>query len=145
MDFEDIRVELLAQHERLRRLIHEARDSAIARAVRSRDTDLRALVDRLGDHLREHNVREEELLAVVLPTMDAWGTVRQEIMTESHVLEHGELLGALEGMRSSLGSGPCGALLATLDRILEHMVREEKILNDPLLRPDGMYAEQESG
>ena len=85
--------------------------------------------------LRAHNEHEEELLGKVLPTLDAWGSARREIMTERHVSEHGELAGALEGLDSSFQRTAGDSLIAMLDRVLSHMDREEEtLLNDPRLR-----------
>jgi hypothetical protein len=147
MDFEDIRAELLSAHADLRKRIGEVRTEAAAVSTVGRDHDrLRSLTDALTTALCAHNDREEELLGEVLPTLDAWGPVRREIMTEQHVLEHGHLVDALEGLDSLFQRTARDALIATLDRVIEHMEREEKvILDDPHLRGVGSEVEQFSG
>lgn len=146
MDFEAIRTELLRQHQNLRRMIEQTRQSARVPAGSPRTAELPVLVDRLAEGLREHNRREEELLATFLPTVDAWGTVRQEVVTREHVSEHDELAGALDDLGSLLAGAAREALLVTLDRVLEHMAREEKMfLTDASLCETGITAEQVSG
>jgi hypothetical protein len=147
VDFEDIRTELLAEHADLRKRIDEAREAAVAvSSGRSNHGHLQSLTDDLAGALRAHNDREEELLGEVLPTLDAWGHVRREIMTEQHISEHGELADAVEGLDSLFQRTAREAFIATLDRVLEHMEREEKtVLNDPLLRELGSEPEQVSG
>jgi hypothetical protein len=135
MEFEDIRAELLSQHADLRRMIDEMRQCvAVPSPEGAYGASLRTLLDRLLVDLREHNRREEELLGLVLPTIDAWGPVRGEIMNEQHVSEHQELAGALDDLEPVFEQGASAALLATLDRVLDHMAREEKVvLNDRTL------------
>jgi Hemerythrin HHE cation binding domain len=147
MDFEEIRTELLSHHADLRHQVDAMRQAveAVSRGDSSH-AELRSRTDDLAAALRAHNDREEELLGEVLPTLDAWGAVRREIMTEQHASEHGELADALEGLGSLFERTARDSLLATLDRVLEHMAREEKfILNDPFLRDFGMGSEQISG
>ena len=46
----------------------------------------------------------EEGLKTVLPTIDAWGKVRKEVMLEEHVAEHSDLYGALAEDKKDGGS-----------------------------------------
>jgi hypothetical protein len=146
MDFEEIRAELLSQHADLRFRIDQTLRAAdaVSRGSWSHD-ELKALVDDLSGSLRRHNAWEEETLGDVLPTIDAWGSVRQEIMTEQHVLEHRHLAEALDGFDFPLERTERDALIVTLGRVLEHMDYEEKVINDPRLRNAGIDAEQMSG
>ena len=111
MNAREIRAELLGQHAEIRALIEEARGGSKTALVR------------LGDAVRRHNLREEELLGQLLPTLDAWGPVRTAIMLEEHVAEHGELyavlLDATRGQR---------AVAELVEHLLEHMAYEEKTL-----------------
>jgi hypothetical protein len=146
MDLESMRSELSAQHAELRRMIEAVRESASEEPAARSGPDLRSRLDELSRSMREHNRREEELLGDVLPTIDAWGSVRRDIMTEQHVSEHGELAAALDDVGPLSEDNECRALLSTLDRVLEHMAREEKaFLSDPLLREDAIAAGQVSG
>ncbi len=67
-------------------------------------------------------------------------------MSEQHVSEHGELANLLEGLDSLFEQTARDALTLTLERVLDHMVREERwILDDPLLRGLGVESTQVSG
>jgi hypothetical protein len=88
MNLDDIRTELTVQHTNLRQMIEEVR--GLAQDSKPTGGELRARVDELGEMLREHNRREEELLRGILATIDAWGPIREEIMREHHVTEHRE-------------------------------------------------------
>jgi hypothetical protein len=134
----EIRVELQGQHSDLRRTIEEVRQ-AVGR-VQGDDVmraDLRVALGRLSRGLREHNRREEALLGAFLLTVDDRGPVREQVMNEEHAAEHIELCDAFvdANVVSDRGIGQ-GTLVALLDRVLEHMAREERyflceeVLND---------------
>ena len=144
----EIRKELMEQHANLRLIIDEAR-RAVGRARESVSmrADLRACVGRLSLGLRTHNLREEDLLARILSTVDAWGPARAEIMNEQHVAEHAELCAVLVDANATSDTGiGDGVLVAVLDRLLEHMACEEKaFLGEDVLRDDGAVVDQFSG
>ncbi len=127
-----IRTELLAQHGRIRTLIDDVR--RIAERLDGADaanSQLHAAIAVLADALRRHNQREEELLGRIIPSVDAWGPVRAEIMDEEHVAEHREMHAAL-----MMEVRPT-ELPPLLDRMIEHMAHEEEtLLRDDLLRDD---------
>lgn len=120
----EIRKELLDEHAKLRAAMQIARAAG----------DRRASIARLAEVLRAHNLREEELMSQVFPTLDAWGGMRALVMLEGHVEEEQLFAAHLAG----------GATKAPdlFDRILEHMAREEKVflgedvLSDDELAPD---------
>ena len=143
-----IRDELLEQHATLRGMIEDVRRSAChpheSDAMRS---DLHDHMRRLAVAFHVHNLHEEDVLKGLLTTVDAWGPVRQEIMSEEHVAEHVELYAALTDMsmtsRSAIVDRP---LVAGLNRILAHMAREEiAYLCEDVLRDDGVIVNQFSG
>lgn len=109
--------------------------------------ELRACLDRLSLLLRAHNGREEELLREILSTVDAWGPARAEIMGEQHVAEHAELSAILGDAKATSDTAIAdGGLVLALDRLLEHMVREEKaFLGEDVLRDDSIDVDQFSG
>jgi hemerythrin-like domain-containing protein len=127
--------ELLEQHAEVRRMV----DGVRMCADRTRDgasvvQDLPSAIRLLADAVRRHNQREEHLLRDLIPTVDAWGQMRAEIMTDEHVLEHNLLHRALLGTPSEL-AGPNMSQL--LDRLIQHMAREEEaFLNERVLRDD---------
>lgn len=149
MNIDEIRIELLGQHATLRRMIEEIQ--GIIRRSKDAlgselDSELRARVHEVAEALREHNVREDELLREILPTIDAWGSVRKEMMDEQHA-EHGQFTAALAAAETWIDPVRSReTVLATLARVVEHMDREEKaFLNETLLRDDAVVADQFSG
>jgi hypothetical protein len=147
MNLEPIRAELMAQHTHLRDVIEDVRGGLLREAGREPlGAELRARMDELAGGLRKHNLREEELLRGVLATIDAWGLVREDIMSAQHVVEHEELAAALEATAMTETAVDSETVHASLDRLLQHMAREETMfLNEALLRDDGVVAEQFSG
>jgi hypothetical protein len=150
MNFADIRAELTGQHASLRLIIEDARMAAgRAYAQRNESTrdELRARVFELTNRLLEHNEREEQLLAGILATIDAWGSVRREIMSEQHVAEHRELTARLLVPEGESDAALARENLSTaLDCILEHMAHEERMfLNDAVLQDDGLVVDSVSG
>jgi hypothetical protein len=138
MNLESIRNELSAQHAHLRALIEELRLAMWANG------DIASPLEKVASALHAHNHREEELLRGILLTIDAWGGARAAIMGEEHLMEHEELA-ALVSAPGRLGEGHA-ALEETLNRVLGHMAREEKIfLNEALLQDDTVVVEQFSG
>ena len=133
-----IRSELLKDHERLRTMMDEARKLA-ARASSGEPVidELRQTVALLADVLRAHNVREEELLGGFIRSVDAWGPVRAEIMTEEHAQEHEEFFAALLGVQTTPVEFAGAGVMLLLDRILQHMACEEDaFLSEDVLRDD---------
>lgn len=125
----EIRKELLEQHQDLRVRIDQARE-VVARCQRGQagSDDLHRALVHVADAVRMHNQREEELMRDVLPTVDAWGPVRKEVMLEEHVVEHSEIYDALlqAGQGGDLGKASTTALVL-FERMVEHMAREEKV------------------
>jgi len=144
----EIRGELLEQHAKLRGMIGEVqRAVGCAHESEAMRSELRACMDRLSLALRTHNHREEELLKGILVTVDAWGPVRAEIMSEQHAAEHVELYAVLSDANvTSRTAIVDGVLHAGLDRVLEHMAREEiAFLGEDVLRDDSVVVQQFSG
>jgi hypothetical protein len=143
-----IRVEILAQHAGLRAMIVETR-RAIERVGGSEVTraELRLHVGSIAHTLREHNRCEEELLRGVLFDADAWGPVREDIMSEEHASEHALLCGAMVDASVISDAGLSeGTLLRAFDQVLEHMSREESaFLNEDVLRDDAVVLDQFGG
>jgi hypothetical protein len=148
MNAAEIRDELLSQHANLRQIIDELHRSAgVGVPVAGTDGEVAAHVVRLARALREHNRREETLLRGVLGSVDAWGPVREEIMNEEHAAEHEELGAALWSATVGPESGMTGgALVDLLERVLEHMAREERVfLSSDVLKEDAILGDQCSG
>ena len=126
MTFEEIRVELMAQHDEIRDLIE---------LIRSSDTQSRGThLTLLRDILTAHNAREEELLGDVLPDIDAWGEIRAVHMTEDHEAEHRSMLNYVTELEGMDGLSDVEQLA---ERLLAHLEDEEKTyLNAKVLRDD---------
>jgi hypothetical protein len=140
MTLNQIRTVLLEQHNALRAQIAEARRATELwrEGDWSRD-DLQGRLQRLSEALRAHHACEEMLLRDVIPTIDAWGNVRAEIMTQTHLDEHRNLCAGLIGatINADADSGST-TILMLLESMLEHMKQEETyvlaadVLNDDL-------------
>ncbi len=132
----EIRKELLGQHAELRRKMAEARRAASDRELH------RALLE-IGELLRGHNAREEELMTDVFPWLDGWGMIRAEVMVGEHIEEHRELWETLLAAGATNDAAVARRKANELfDKVLEHMAREEKVflseevLSDDELVPD---------
>lgn len=137
----EMRTELLGQHAEMRSTIQRV----LGLVVRMRGgekvrDELQSTLGALGDAVHAHNEREESLLREVIPTVDAWGPARADVMVEQHHLEHQALHAAL--LRSGAEIDPevaCASVEALLARILQHMDREEEaFLSEEVLRDDGV-------
>jgi hemerythrin len=124
----EIRTTLLQQHAEIGVHIEETRAATAKWLKKEADyAQLRGCLARLANSVRMHNADEEEALRTVLPTLDVWGPVRTEVMLEEHGAEHSELYATL--MEASVTSDPATAaagIVRLLDRMVEHMAREEK-------------------
>ena len=140
----EIRQELLEQHVALRAKIDATRIAAERwkGGAPSRE-ELRSCLAVLADGVRAHNRREEELLRDVIPSADAWGPARAEVMQETHVEEHRDMYEALidAGAAADATTG-VPPVIKLLDKMLEHMKREESsflgadVLRDDAVTPD---------
>lgn len=139
----EMRTELLAQHSVLREKMKAARASADECTSQPLLPALKKELKQLADAVRMHNLREEQLLMTILPTIDAWGEVRTLAMLEQHTHEHEELYEAL--LAVSTCEDPRAAVSAVnqlLDRLAQHMEQEEgahlaaEVLNDDAVTPD---------
>jgi hypothetical protein len=148
MDATKIRDELLREHAELSRKIRELRETM---ALWSRGDASRAEVltglSNLAVALRAHNAREERLLGIWLRSVDAWGGVRAEIMSEEHFQEHSDLLAALTSAAAAVEPAAWQYLVEQqLKRVLDHMAREERVfLNETVMRDDPVAMEHEGG
>lgn len=144
----EIRIELLGQHANLRTLIEAARKAAsLWRTGQVASKELHERLRLLAETSHAHSEREELLLRGVIPTVDAWGAVRADIMDEEHLLEHRELSAALSRADTLVDPvGAASAVLLCLDQMLGHMEREEKaFLNEKVLNDDFMPADAFGG
>lgn len=133
MELKEVRKNLLAQHDSLRRLI----------------SDLEAMMDRgavfapqlkaLRDALVAHNAAEEAVLLPILATIDAWGKERVEGMLAEHHEEHGLMVRKME---PGTAEATVREMIAELRKHMKH--EEETILAEKLLRDDVVVADCDS-
>ena len=143
-----IRDELLAQHEGLRRRLDAASGAVAAWASGGApQATVRSELAGLSDALRMHNLVEERTLRELIRNVDAWGPVRVEIMDESHVEEHRDLFDALHAISLAQdGSEALRELEGFRTRLLGHMEREEAgFLNASVLRDDQVVIDAQGG
>jgi len=142
-----IREELLAQHASLRDLTAKILEVAQRGPGPAARGELAVLLHELGDGIDAHNAREEYLLSEILPTLDAWGSVRLARMDEHHMQEHRQIADEVRAA-SLLEDFPASveAALAVIDLLLEHMRQEEaEFLAPELLRNDIIDIDQFDG
>jgi hypothetical protein len=129
MRLSEIRAELLVAHEYLREFIDKTRQAVERAQDESGRAELRMSVGRLVQRLREHNIREEDLLSDPLFRLDSAGHARSEAMNAEHVAEHTELCAAfVDANMVSPKAIAHGTLLDVLDRLAAHIAHEDKLL-----------------
>lgn len=149
----EIRAELLDQHGEIRQRMVDIRKALEPRPASDAARDeLQSRLAQLIGLLRRHNLREEELLRDILPTVDAWGPARATIMMEEHLKEHDALYtalldtGTLPSTEGPAADAAHAQLLGLMDRIVEHIDHEEKIfLSEEVLRDDGIVRDYFGG
>jgi iron-sulfur cluster repair protein YtfE (RIC family) len=129
---------LCAQHASLRMTIETARTTARnALAQRGSAGNLQMAVSALQRELLAHLVDEERLLEPLLPQLDAWGSVRLDLLHAEHAHQRA-VLAVLTGNEA----WPAGAVvarrtLALCDDLFADMEFEEReLLNERVLRDD---------
>ena len=143
----EIRGELLKQHSQIRIMLEVTVTIAEGTRVDAPGRgDLQQCLVRLADAIRTHNLREEALLRDIIPSVDAWGPARAEIMIEEHIREHDWLYAALLGVPCTPAEFAAAGVAALVDLIREHMDREEAtFLGEDVLRDDSIVADQFGG
>ena len=126
MKLSEIRQELIGQHVELHHRMESARMAD--------PTELHGALVRVADFLRMHNLREEELMTEVFPTLDAWGMIRAEVMVGEHLEEHRELWEAVLDIARMDPEAARAKATQLFEQLHVHMLREEKVfLNDDVL------------
>lgn len=141
MEPSEIRSELLDDHKGVRELM--ARAAALVAALRAGEARRDALHEALGalaDATLAHNAHEEDLLKEIIPTVDAWGPARADVMYEQHRLEHQALHAAiLRSREHQRVEAMCADVDDLLARLAKHMAREEEaFLGEDVLRDDSL-------
>jgi hypothetical protein len=144
----EIRKELLEEHADLRAKIEATRAAAERwrRGEPARE-ELRSCLAVLADGFRAHNRREDELLHELIPTVDAWGPARADVMRAEHVEEHKDLYEALidAGAAADATAG-VPPVLKVLEKMIRHIVEEERsFLGADVLRDDAVTTDSFGG
>jgi len=133
---EAVRKRILTEHERLR--------EAMARVIAAeRHAKLALAANALLDLLAEHLAHEDDLLAPVLRTIDAWGEERERRLREEHAEQRAEI----ERLRVALARPEAEKALAAairqfVDRLRGDMAIEERdVLSAELLHDDSITVE----
>jgi iron-sulfur cluster repair protein YtfE (RIC family) len=136
---EAVRQRILTEHGRLREAVGEV---TAARSHAQLTLAAQALLDLLAEHL----AHEDDLLAPVLRTIDAWGGERERRLRA----EHGEQRAEIARIRSTLAqpfpiedeSTLASVLRQFVDRLRSDMALEERdVLTPDLLRDDAITVE----
>lgn len=133
MELKEVRKNLLAQHESLRRQMNELE------AALDKGAGFAPALKTLRDALVAHNAAEEGVLLPILATIDAWGKERVEGMLAEHHEEHGLMVRKLEPGTSE---ATMREMIAELRKHMKH--EEETILAEKLLRDDVVVADFDS-
>jgi iron-sulfur cluster repair protein YtfE (RIC family) len=137
MTLDEMRIELLKEHELLRSRLAQiqrlARAIETGEEVQDADRRLRLQVEQLRVALDEHLTREDAILGPIIATIDAWGKERVEAMAREHAAQHAALFTAINetsGTRTPLERAAAARAMAR--ELAAHMDEEE----DLLLHPD---------
>jgi iron-sulfur cluster repair protein YtfE (RIC family) len=131
---EHARMELLAQHDRIRD--HLATCTRLARLYKSHELgghELDAALEALRDELAVHNATESAVIRRLLQGPAAWGGLMIDRMLEEHVAEHATFWELLQGTRAEVA----GRIDDLADELDAHMAAEERTFLAPAtLRQD---------
>ena len=129
---------LCAQHQRLRETIEAARAAARnALATPGAGGELRAAVILLERELLAHLSDEEKLLEPILARIDAWGSVRVELLRAEHAHQRAVLAVLASENALPASTVVAGRTLGLCDDLLKDMEFEEReLLNDRVMRDD---------
>lgn len=94
-----------------------------------------------------HHRTEERLLRPIVPTIDAWGSLRAAHMDRLHNTDHADIeaqaTAALAAVESPFA---CAEVLALVGKVRRHMAEEEgDYLNPTVLRDDVVTLGQSDG
>jgi len=134
MNASDARLQLLAQHDRIRQ--HLERCTRLAAQQRAGDPvseELDEALARLRDEFADHNQAETEIIASLLKGPAAWSSLMVDRMLEEHVGEHAAFWELLSGTRDEVAE----RIAELAEQLDAHMAAEERTFLSPMtLRED---------
>jgi iron-sulfur cluster repair protein YtfE (RIC family) len=138
MTTEHKRLQLLAQHDRLRaRLETCTRLAKLAGASEVAGAELDAAIASLREELAAHNQAETAIIGELLRGPAEWGKLLIDRMFEEHVAEHAAFWDLLSGTRAEVAA----RIEELADELDAHMAAEERTFLAPgTLREDVLRA-----
>jgi iron-sulfur cluster repair protein YtfE (RIC family) len=138
MTIELKRLQLLAQHDRLRAHLEACtRLAKLAGAGEPADAELDAALASLRDEFAAHNEAETAIIGELLRGPAAWGKLLIDRMFEEHVAEHAAFWELLSGTRAEVAA----RIEELADELDAHMAAEERTFLAPgTLREDVLRA-----
>ena len=134
MNAPDARLQLLAQHDRIRQ--HLERCTRLAAQQHTNDPvseELDEALARLRDEFADHNQAETEIIASLLKGPAAWSSLMVDRMLEEHVGEHAAFWELLSGTRDEVAD----RIAELAEQLDAHMAAEERTFLSPMtLRED---------
>jgi hemerythrin-like domain-containing protein len=126
----EIRTELLSHHGDVRAAIEELRGVVERlRSGKGRRKELRQGLSRLSEVVARHCRHEQDVLGELILSVDAWGAVRGAVLIEEHECEERELIETLSQTDTASELDRVLSMTSSfMDRLLDHMAREEKIV-----------------
>jgi hypothetical protein len=142
-----VRTKILHEHTALRRRLHELEVAVDAMRDRAQATRVAAIARELLTAVVAHTQLEDAILAPALRDIDAWGTIRAEVLLEHHEQQRAQLRALIE---SYAIDDDCERLArVTLEWVRDvrtDMIHEESnVLSAALLRDDPISVAMESG
>lgn len=133
MELENLREELLRQHQQVRRLVSHARRLSTrignGGTVAAEANRLRNVIAELKSTLDSHWRFENESLEPILGTLDAWGPERIKRMQADHRAEHEAMAGAMAMVDKATTPRKLAVTTrAMTDVLLAHIEDEERYL-----------------
>ncbi len=146
----EIRERILAEHDRLRRLIGAIRSVAdlIGEGDEELGDSLRVMLVALFRKLKNHMRYEDETLAPLLRDLDAFGEVRVEAFAREHEDQRQQMTEILQTATNHHADGREVAerAIAISERVLNDIEHEEAtFLHPDVLRDDIIVADTETG
>jgi hypothetical protein len=147
MRLDDLRLELLADHEVLRSQLayiqRLARSVELEQNVPDSDERLRRQLEQLRASLEEHIAREDPVLGPLIATASAWAPGGAQGAQRWHTAQHSVLFDLLD-QAAEEGTPRHRALAARLmaRELAAHMDDEEEYLLHPDVFIDGVQSEQ---
>ena len=137
MTAESIRLQLLAQHERLRAHTEECvRLARLYQAGEMWGGELDRALELLREEFAMHNTTETRLISELLDGPARWSALMIDRMLEEHVAEHAAFWELMTGTRAEVAR----RMADLADELEAHMAAEERTFLAPVTLRDDVIA-----